>query len=263
MASDSLTCFDSGPVAPPPNVRVAVVERRCGDCWQSDAPFVSGVVLWTGDERLMRQHEADGEAEGFAGGCPGLPKPVEVVNGCVDNVLIVDLVRALAAAGQLEAHPGWSGRTCEGAVVDRARTARPVRAVVADAAFGESVQLVRPIEVHATDLHGAVSGRAERVGISGYCRIEGLVVRPHLVFVRIPACNQGHARRNTDWRGAVGRREPGAAGRQAVEVRRLDHRVAVASRDGRIVLVGLDEQDVRVVGTAWVGQRGSPGVREG
>ena len=115
----------------------------------------------------MRQHEADREAEGIAGR-PGLPKPVEVVHGCVGNVFIVDLVRALAAAGQLEAHPGWSGRTRKGAVIDRSRTTGPVGAVVSDVAFSKAVQLVRPIEVHSTELDRTVSCRAERVGVRGY-----------------------------------------------------------------------------------------------
>ena len=158
-------------------------------------------------------------------------------------------------------------------MIDRARTAGPVRAVVADATFSKAVQLVRPVEVHATDLHWPVPGRAERVGVRGYGRIERLVVRPDFVFVWEPARDQGHARRDTDRRGAVGRRKTGAAGGQAIEVRRLDHRVAVASRDGRIVLVGLDEQDIRAVRpgsggvwfgrTTWTGQCDSPGVRKG
>ena len=221
---------------------------------------------------MMWEHQANCEAESFTGRSR-LPKPVEVVHGCVGNVLIVDLVRALAAAGQLEAHSGRAGRTRKGAVIDRSRTTGPVRAVVSDVAFSKAVQLVRTIEVHSAELDRAVSCRAERVGVRGYGRIERLVVRPDFVFVWEPARDQGHARRDTDRRGAVGRRKTGAAGRQAVEVRRFDDLVSVASRDGRIVLVGLDEQDIRAVGmssggvwfcrTIWAGQCDSPGVRKG
>ena len=94
----------------------------------------------------------------------------------------------------------------------------------------------------------------------------------HTSFRAETGRDKRHARRDADRRGAVGRRKTGAAGRQAVEVRRLDNRVSVASHYGRIVLVGLDEQDIRPVrlGSGWVwfagtilsAQRNSP-VRSG
>ena len=150
---------------------MAVVERRGGSCWKADAAFVPCVVLRAGDERLVGQHKADRQAERFAGGA-GLPKPVEVPHGRVDHFFVVDFVRALAAAGQPEAHPGGARRAGQGAVVDGARAARPVRTVVAYVAFGEAVQLVRPVEVHAAYLYRPVSGRAEGVGVGGNRRVE-------------------------------------------------------------------------------------------
>src|SRR5262245_2353284 len=70
----------------------------------------------------------------------------------------------------------------------------------------------------------------------------GIVPEPDLMRIApgVKACARGHA----DRRVAIGFGEAGAARRQAVEVRRLDHRMIVATENSAAVLIGPDKEQL-------------------
>ena len=78
----------------------------------------------------------------------------------------MDFVSALALSRGFEADACGSSGAVELAVVNGARAAGIVGAVVADVASGEAVELIDAVEVHPADLDGVVSGGTEGVGVS-------------------------------------------------------------------------------------------------
>ena len=236
---------DAALLAPPPQVWVNRISEGLWAARHGYRAPVLVVVRLSGDVWLVGQHEAQREGEGLGlltGRLAGA-HTVDEVYGRADDVLVMDLVGALAVTGRLQADAMGPGRAGERSVVYR-RAASVVGPVIADEALGEPVQLVWAIEVEPAHLHGAVPGSAHGVGHSGNGRVQHVHVRPDAVLERVASREQGAAGGHADGGRAVGAVHDHAAGCQPVQVGGLRDRVAVASRHGGAMLVRLDEEDV-------------------
>ena len=237
--------LDAGGRAPGADERMEPLRERLRMVRRRHATRVAVEVLPARHVRRMRQHQADAEAERrlLAGPAPD-PDPVEIVDGGRGHVLVMHLVRRLAGPGVAQADPVRPGGAGQRAHVMR-DPADVVGGVVPDQPVDVAVQLVRTDAVHAADQDRTVPGRAHGVRDRRRVGREHVVVRPHPVLVRVAAGEHRHPRRHADRRRAVGRVEHRARRRQGVQVGRVDHGVAVAAGDERIVLVGVDVEQVR------------------
>ena len=193
----------------------------------------------------MRQHQADAETERrLLAGPTHDPDPVERVDGGSGHVLVMHLVRRLAGPCVTQADPVRPGgaRQLAHVVLD---PADEVGGVIPDQPVDVAVQLVRTDAVHAPDQDRTVPGRSHCVGDRRRVGGQHVVVGPHPVLVRMAPGEHRHPRRHADRGRAVGRVEHRAGRRQAVKVGRVDHGVTVAAGDERIVLVGVDVEQVR------------------
>ena len=221
---------------------------------QSDPPVEQVVIRLARDEGAVRQEEADRQAERcvVAAGLRRAERGQPGAGG-VRRRVVHHLVARLAAprGGDAERGVGFrigvrrrrSLRAGEHAEV-LPRRAQPVRRAVAGVALAEAVKLVRPHRVHPPDEDGAVSGRAQRMGVGRQVRGELVLQRPAALLVRPAAGEQRHAARRADRRGAIGGPEGDAGRRDTVDVRRRRKRVAIAPGDVSGVLVGEEKQDV-------------------
>ncbi len=195
--------------------------------------------------RRMRQHQADAEAERriLASAAPD-PDPIEIVDGSRGHVLVMHLIRRSPRPGVAQADAlGSSGAGQLAHVVLDA--ADEVGGVIPDQPVNVAVQLVRTHAVHATDQDRAVPRRSHGMGDRRRVGAQHVIVGPHPVLVRVAAGKHRHARRHAQRRRAVGRVEHRACRRQGVQLGRTHHGIAVATGDERVVLVGVDVEQVR------------------
>ena len=91
--------------------------------------------------------------------------------------------------------------------------------------------------VQLADRHGMVAGRHRAMAPARRRALVGDRVVPAAVLVHMAAGGEAGAARHADRAVGIGARESGAAGREAVQVGRLDDRMAGVSGDLRIVFV--------------------------
>ena len=221
------------------------VRERLGMVRRRHAPRVAVEVLPARHVRRMRQHQADAQTERRLLACPAPdPDAVEAVDRGRGHVLVVHLVRRLAGPGVAQADPLRPGGPGQRAHVVR-DPADVVGGVIADQPLDVAVELVGTDRVHAPDQHRTVPGRPHRVRDRRRVGGQHVVVRPHAVLMRVATGEHRHPRRHADRRGAVRRVEHRARRRQGVQMGRVDHGVAVAAGDERVVLVGVDVEQIR------------------
>ena len=237
--------LDAGGRAPGAEERMEPLRERLRMVRRRHPTRVAVEVLPARHVRRMRQHQADAETERrlLAGPAPD-PDPVEAVDGGRGHVLVVHLVRRLAGPCVTQADPVRSGGACQLAHV-MIDPADEVGGVIADQPVDVAVQLVGTDAVHAADQHRTVPGRAHRVGDRRRVGGQHVVVGPHPVLVRVAPGEHRHPRRHANRGRAVRRVEHRAHRRQGIQVRRAHHGVAIAAGDERIVLVGVDVEQVR------------------
>ena len=176
-------------------------------------------------------------------GCGGSVRlqPIDRRGG---DAVVVILVARIAA-------PGVDGEPQRG-LPDRQRVAQPAERV-ANAVddmqrhdlLGEAVVVTGAAEVQLADRHRCVTGFLEPVPPRRHAAVIGDRIVPEADLVDMAAGRQRGARRHADRRIGVGVGEAHATRRQPVEVRRLDHRVAITAEHPPAVLVRQDEQKVR------------------
>ena len=193
-------------------------------------------VVWVGERRDEQQRLAAAVASVVEQRARGVE---------CDLVVVVGLHRG-GDHGRVEhaVHRVVPGQVLGGR---RAPVGRPLEARRIDVgrqALLEAVELVGPDEVHLAHQGRRVAGRAQAVDHRGHRRGHLGGVVEHAGARRQQPGQQRRARRRAQGRGAVGRVERDAVGRQGRQVRRLHDGLAVGRQPRGGELVGHHDQDV-------------------